>query len=332
MKKLHFLIIGSNSFAGSDFTHYLLSKNFKVYGVSRNKEGDKEHSRYKENKYLKNFKFYKININLKKDINKLIKIIKKNKIDYIVNFAAQGMVAESWINPEDWYFTNVVSNSILIKELLNLKIKKYLNFSTPEVYGHTPSLKKESNIFMPTTPYAISRAAQDFNLMAYCKNYNFPVVFTRAANIYGPCQQSYRIIPKIIISILTNKKIPIHGKGNTLRSFIYMPDVSKALYKILLDKKNIGKTFHISSKKFISILDLVKLINKIMNIKDKNIYFVKERDGKDLKYTLNSNKIRNCYKWSEKTNLEEGIINTINWVKKNIDYFKKTSLNYKHKK
>ena len=326
------LIIGSNSFAGSDFADYLLSKNFSVYGVSRNKEINKEHLRYKNNINLKNFKFFKIDLNLKKDLNKLIKLIKKQKINYIVNFAAQGMVAESWINPQDWYLTNVVSNSILIKELSKLKIKKYLNFSTPEVYGHTSSLMKESNIFAPTTPYAISRSAQDLNLLAHYKTYNFPVVFTRAANIYGPYQQSFRIIPKIIISILTNKKIPIHGKGDTLRSFVYMPDVSRALCKILLDKKNIGETFHISTKRFISILQLVKLINKLMNIKHKNIYHVKERDGKDLKYTLNSNKIRKLYSWSEQTDLLNGIFDTIDWVKKNINYFKKASLQYKHKK
>jgi len=326
------LIIGSNSFAGSDFADYLLSKSFSVYGVSRNKEINKEHLRYKKNTNLKNFKFLKINLNLKKDLNKLIMLIKKQKINYIVNFAAQGMVAESWINPEDWYLTNVVSNSILIKELKKLKIKKYLNFSTPEVYGHTSSLMKESNIFAPTTPYAISRSAQDLNLLAHYKTYNFPVVFTRAANIYGPYQQSFRIIPKIIISILTNKKIPIHGKGDTLRSFVYMPDVSRALCKILLDKKNIGETFHISTKRFISILQLVKLINKLMNIKNKNIYHVKERDGKDLKYTLNSNKIRKLYSWSEQTDLLNGIFDTIDWVKKNINYFKKDSLQYKHKK
>ena len=242
------------------------------------------------------------------------------------------MVAESWINPEDWYFTNVVSNSILIKELSKLRIKKYLNFSTPEVYGNTSSLMKERNIFAPTTPYAISRSAQDFNLLAHFKTFNFPVVFTRAANIYGPYQQSYRIVPKIIISILRKKKIPIHGKGNTLRSFIYMPDVSRALHKILLDKKNLGQTFHISTKKFINILELTKLINKLMGVKYKNTYHVNERDGKDLKYTLNSNKIRNSYSWSEKTNLEDGIINTINWVKENFNYMKKSSLNYKHKK
>ena len=330
MKK--FLIIGSNSFAGSDFIDFLLKKNFKVYGVSRNKEVDNEYLRYKKNKKIKNYKFYQINLNLKKDINKLIQIIKKNKINYIINFAAQGMVAESWINPQDWYLTNVVSNSILIKEISKLKIKKYLNFSTPEVYGHTPSLMKESNIFAPTTPYAISRSAQDFNLLAHFKTFNFPVVFTRAANIYGPYQQSYRVIPKIIISILTKKRIPIHGKGNTLRSFIYMPDVSQALYKILLDKKNLGQTFHISTNKFISILDLTKLINKLMDVKYKNTYHVIEREGKDLKYTLNSSKIRKKYSWSEKTNLEDGIINTINWVKENFNYLKKSSLNYTHKK
>lgn len=330
MKKI--LIIGSNSFAGSDFIDFLLNKNFRVYGVSRRKEIAKQHLKYKNNKNLKNFQFYKINLNINKDIYRLIKIIKKNKINHIVNFAAQGMVAESWIKPEDWYYTNIFSNSILIKELSKLKIKKYLNFSTPEVYGNTSSLLKENNNFSPTTPYAISRSAQDWNLLAYSKIYNFPAVITRAANIYGPYQQSYRIIPKIIISILKNKLIPIHGKGDTVRSFVYMSDVSKALFKILIDKKNIGETFHISSKKFISILNLSKLINKLMNVKNKNIYHVAERDGKDLKYTLNSDKIRNYYSWSEEINLEKGIINTIDWVKRNINYFKKSSLKYIHKK
>ena len=154
----------------------------------------------------------------------------------------------------------------------------------------------------------------------------------RFSNFYGETQPMYRIIPKTIISIIKGKKLPLHGGGNSLRSFIYMPDVCQALYKILLDKKNIGETYHISSTKFISILDLVKLINKLMKIKKKNFYHTKERDGKDLKYTLNSSKLRNSYSWSEKLNLEEGIMHTINWVKKNINYLRKEPLNYKHKK
>ena len=330
MKKI--LVIGSNSFAGSNFIDFLLNKKIKVVGVSRNYQINKEYLKYKNNKYIQNFRFYKVNLNIKKDLEKLINIIKKQEIEYFVNFAAQGMVAESWINPEDWYTTNVVTSSILIKKLSKIKIKKYLNFSTPEVYGHTSSVIKETNLFNPTTPYAISRTAQDLNLIAHMKAFKFPVVFTRAANIYGPYQQNYRIIPKIIISILTNKKIPIHGKGDTLRSFIYMEDVSNALYKVLIDKKNIGETFHISTKKFISILELVKIIKKVLKYKKKIHYHVKERDGKDLKYTLNSNKLRKRYYWSEKTNLEDGIIKTIGWVKENINYFKKAPLKYIHTK
>ena len=111
-----------------------------------------------------------------------------------------------------------------------------------------------------------------------------------------------------------------------------MQDVSKALYKIIKDKKNIGETFHISSKKFITILDLIKLIKKIMKVKSKISYHVKERDGKDLKYTLDSNKIRKSYSWSEETNLNNGIVKTIDWIKKNINYFEKDSLEYIHKK
>ena len=111
-----------------------------------------------------------------------------------------------------------------------------------------------------------------------------------------------------------------------------MPDVSRALYKILLDKNNIGETFHISSKRFITILELAKLINKLMNVKNTNLIYVKERNGKDLRYTLNSNKINDYYSWIETTSLEEGIIKTIKWVKNNLNYFKKVSLKYHHKK
>ena len=116
------LIIGSNSFAGSDFIDFILNKKIKIFAVSRSNQINKENLRYKNNKNIKNLKFYKIDLNKKKDLDKLIQVIKKQKIQYIVNFAAQGMVAESWINPEDWYLTNIVSNAILIKKLSKIKI------------------------------------------------------------------------------------------------------------------------------------------------------------------------------------------------------------------
>ena len=327
------LIIGSNSFAGSSFTDYLLDKKLKVLGVSRSNEINQIFLKYKNNKnYKKNFSFHKIDLNKDKDILKLTKIIKIKKIKYMVNFASQGMVAESWIKPWDWYSTNVVSFSKLINKIKDIKLKKFLNFSTPEVYGSTNKKIREHSVFNPSTPYAISRSAQDFNLYAHYKNFNFPVVFTRAANIFGPHQQLYRIVPISIIKAIDNKKISLHGSGKSVRSFIFMDDVSEILFKILIDKKNIGQTFHISTKKFISIKKLVLTILKILGKKESLIQNVKERDGKDFGYFLNASKIIKKYKWKNKKSLENGIKETIDWINDNLTIMKKLNLNYKHKK
>lgn len=327
------LIIGSNSFAGSNFCDYLLDKKMHVIGVSRSKEINQIFLKYKNSKnYKKNFTFFKIDINKDKDITKLIKIIKLKKIKYIINFASQGMVAESWLKPWDWYNTNIVSFSKLINKLNDVKIKKFLNFSTPEVYGNTVKKVKENNFFNPTTPYAISRSAQDLNLRAYFKNFKFPVVFTRTANIFGPHQQLYRIVPITIIKAIQNKKINLHGSGKSVRSFIFMDDVSEILFKILIDKNNIGQTYHISTKKFISIKELVLKILKILGKEKSLIKNIKERDGKDFGYFLNSSKISKKYKLKDKTNLDNGLKKTIYWVKNNFHIIKKLNLNYQHKK
>ena len=327
------LVIGSNSFAGSNFSNYLLNKNLKVIGVSRSKEINKVFLKYKTNKnYKKNFLFKKIDLNKDKDILKLIKIIKDKKIKFVVNFASQGMVAQSWLTPWDWYNTNVVSFSKLINKLKNVKLEKFLNFSTPEVYGSTSKKIKEHNVFNPSTPYAISRTAQDFNLYAYYKNFNFPVVFTRTANIFGPHQQLYRIVPLAIIKAIKNDKIDLHGSGKSIRSFVFMDDVSEILFKILFDKKNIGKTFHISTKKFVSIKKLVLIILNLLKKNQKLIRNVKERDGKDFGYYLDDSRIIKEYGWQEKTSLEKGLKKTVEWINNNYQVISKLNLRYKHKK
>ena len=327
------LIIGSNSFAGSNFCDYLLDKKLNVIGVSRSSEINKIFLKYRKNKnYKKNFSYYKIDLNKENNLIKLAQLIKLKKIKYIINFASQGMVAESWLKPWDWYNTNVVSFSKLINKIKDLKIKKFLNFSTPEVYGSTSKKIKEHNVFNPSTPYAISRSAQDLNLYAHYKNFKFPVVFTRTANIFGPHQQLYRIIPISIINALKNKKINLHGSGKSVRSFIFMNDVSEILYKILKDKKNIGQTYHISTKKFISIKRLVSTILKILGKKNILIQNTKERDGKDFGYFLDSSKVIKKYNWKNKTNLEDGIKETIAWIKNNLHVINKLNLSYKHKK
>ena len=326
-----FLIIGSNSFSGSNFINKILSnKNNKIVGISRSIE-NRIFLPYLENKNLNNFKFYKLNLN--KNFTQIIRIIKKFKPNYVANFAAQGMVNESWITPEDWYQTNIVSNTNLINNLKKYKfLKKYLHVSTPEVYGDTRYKIKENLNFAPSTPYANSRAAFDNHLMLFNKVFNFPVVISRAANIYGPGQKLYRIIPKSIINFKKNKKIVVDGMGKSLRAFVYIDDLTEAYYRILLHGKP-GNTYHVSSNEFYSIKNIVtKISTQIKNSKKLIVLVKNDRLGKDHRYFLNSDKARNELNWIPKVNITDGIIKTKEWIELNFKKLNKISTKYIHNK
>jgi dTDP-glucose 4,6-dehydratase len=325
-----YLVIGSNSFSGSNFIFKILeaSKNNKVIGISRSKESPNYFLKYKTSKNLKNFVFFKCNL---KNEKKFCSIIEKYRPKYVINYAALGMVHESWQNPDHWYLTNLVNQTIIYKKLMGKKyLKKIIHVTTPEVYGNTNKKLKENFNFNPTTPYAISRAAMDFQLKRMNEQFKFPVIFTRTANVYGPGQQLYRIIPKTIMKFKNYQKMEIHGNGKSIRSFIYIDDVSEATYKILKRGK-IGETYHISTSQTCTILSLVEQISKKMKLNyKKNIKFIKDRIGKDLLYDLSSNKLRKKIGWKPKINLKDGIINTINWVENNFHNLKEIKTDYKH--
>ncbi len=328
---MYHIVIGSNSFSGFDFTMYLLNKNQKVIGISRSRPKYKTFNPQIVFKN-KNFKFYKYNLNT--DKKKIIQLLKNLKTKFnIYNFASQSMVAQSWYHPIDWYNTNLISTVEIIEKLRNMQnLNRYIHFTTPEVYGSTNKWIKENNIFLPNTPYAISRASMDFHLLALYKSFNFPVIFTRAANVYGARQKLYRIIPKTIISILNGQKIPLYGGGKSKRSFIDIRDVSEALWKIS-KKGTIGSTYHISTDKLISIKELVRLICKKMNKNfDELVEIKKENTGKDLAYKLSSSKLKRELKWKSKIDLDKGINETIDWILENLKKLKLESTNYLHKK
>jgi len=330
MNNYKFIIIGSNSFSGATFINYLLHKGHKVVGLSRSQEYNNVFLPYTWHKNnLSSFKFIKVDLN--KNLDKLIDIINNEKPDCIVNFAALGMVAQSWKKPEDWYRTNLLSQVKFHDRIRHLDfIKKYIHITTPEVYGSTDGWIKENFNFNPSTPYAVSRAACDLHLASFFEAYNFPVIFTRSANVYGPGQQLYRIIPRTILYARLGKKLNLDGGGTSDRSFIHMDDVSEATYLIAMNGE-LGETYHISTQETITIVDLVKKICDYINIDFSDLVNISdERLGKDQSYRLESQKMRKQFEWKEKIDINEGIKLTVDWVDKNIDMLKDLPHNYIH--
>jgi len=325
------LVIGSNSFSASSFIDYCLAQGYKVIGVGRSKEIERVFRAYSKNQNLQNFTFKQIDLN--GGHKQIVELVNQDKIEIVFNFAAQSMVAQSWDHPEHWYQTNIVGLSELCNSLLQEKsIKKFVHFTTPEVYGSTSGWIKESFSFAPSTPYAVSRAAGDWHLKCLFENYGFPVIFTRAANVYGPGQQLYRIIPKTILSALIGQKISLHGGGKSIRSFIHMNDVSAALSSIMADGK-IGEIYHISTNEMISIINLVKALALLLGVEVEDIMEQgPERPGKDFAYKLSSEKLRTELGWSDKTTLQIGLADTLTWVKSNLDTLRVLPTSYEHKR
>ncbi|MDA7818266.1 GDP-mannose 4,6-dehydratase [Sulfurimonas sp.] len=324
------LVLASNSFSGSNFIDNQLNEGYQVFGISRSKEINSVFLPYKNNKNYKNFKFFKYDLN--NNLDEIIDLIKKERISYIVNFAAQSMVGQSWDKPEDWFMTNTVSTIKFHNELKNLDfLDKYVHVSTPEVYGTCSGLIQEHTNYNPSTPYATSRAAADMSLKNFYDTYDFPVVFTRAANVFGEHQQLYRIVPKAILSFLSNEKLPLHGGGHSVRSFIHMDDVSDATNKILQNGK-IGDIYHISTRQNISIRELVEMTAKQLDVNfEDNVEITEDRKGKDGAYLLDSTKLRETLNWNETISLENGIDRTIQWVKDNYETLLTQPMNYIHK-
>ena len=227
------LILGSNSFSGSHLSHFLLKKNFKIIGCSLSKKLPLKYNLIDklEKKILKNFKFYKLNIN--KDLTKLKKIINNQKPEFIIDFMGQGMVAESWEHPYSTFKTNVLSKIKLYNFLLKKKfLKKYIKISTPEIFGSNKKILNQNN-HNPSTPYALSHSTIEKYLMLLYKQYKFPVVISRFANFYGPYQKLYRLIPLAIHSAHLKQKFFLHGGGASRRSFIYCDDFCEGIFKMI---------------------------------------------------------------------------------------------------
>lgn len=323
------LVVGSNSFSGATFVDFALQQGARVIGTSRSAEPSSAFLPYKWHDHA-NFSFHQLDLN--KNLAEITTLIQDTKPAYVVNFAAQSMVGESWQNPGDWFMTNAVSTIRFHDELRKCDfLKRYVHVSTPEVYGSCTGFVKEDFPFNPSTPYAVSRAAADLSLRTFHATYNFPVVTTRAANVYGPGQQLYRIIPRTILFILLGRKLQLHGGGVSTRSFIHMRDVCDATWKIILSGRD-GDTYHISTNEVVSIRKLVERICTKLEVPfEDHVEIVGERMGKDSAYLLDSTKLRSELGWQDGIDLDRGLDECIAWVRKSFDELKAQPYDYQHK-
>jgi dTDP-glucose 4,6-dehydratase len=309
------IVTGGLGFIGSNLIKLLEKKNYYIINIDK--------INYSSNvknipDNIQNYKFYKVDINNRTAIKN---IINKYNPKIIYNLAAETHVDRSIDDPKNFINSNILGIYNLLEVIRSLKKKiKFIQISTDEVYGDIENKKnsKELDAYNPSSPYAASKASGDLLIKSYIRTYKIFAIITNCCNNYGPNQYPEKLIPTIIYNLIRKEKIPIYGSGKNIREWIYVEDHCKALIKIG-QKGLIGENYNIGSGKTFNNIEIAKIIIKIFSkIKNKYQYkgkikFVKDRPGHDLKYSLNSDKIKEELNWKCETNFNVGIKKTIEW-------------------
>ena len=331
MKKI--IVTGGLGFIGSNLIELLLKKGFYVINLDKVSYASNFYN-VKDFRLNKKYKFFKININNKQKIEK---IFSKYKPSGIFNLAAETHVDRSIESPKEFIESNVVGVFNLLEAFRNYSKKnknaKFIHISTDEVYGDVlKGRSKENDPYIPSSPYAASKASSDHLVYSYVKTFKLKAIVTNCSNNYGPKQHPEKLIPKMIYNILNNKPLTLYGKGKNSREWIFVMDHCEALLKVFNNGK-FGNFYNIGSNKNLNNIEICKhLINiakKFINLgPNVKIKYIKDRPGHDLRYALNSNKIISKLKWNSKTDIIKGLKYTFQWYLNNKNYYK--SINKKN--
>ena len=306
------LVTGGLGFIGSNFILKILNayKDFSIINVDAELFGSNKKN-LEDVESLPNYQYVKGNITNRNLMENLI-----SKCDAVINFAAESFVDRSISDPNPFLISNIRGTFTLL-EIIKASKKRFIQISTDEVYGSLKDLSADEFFrFNPSSPYAATKAAAEHLVNSYVLTYDCDCIITRCTNNYGPRQFPEKLIPKTILLAKQDKKIPIYGDGKNIRDWLFVDDHCDAIIQALLNGKT-GESYNISEG---NELDNLTIINKILSIMDKPsdlIEFVEDRPGHDLRYSLDSSKIKKELRWSPKTNFENGIAKTISWYLSN---------------
>ncbi len=261
-----------------------------------------------------NFKFVKLDI---RDREGVYALFEKEQPDIIINFAAESHVDRSLVNPELFLQTNIIGTSVLMDACRKYGIKRYHQVSTDEVYGDLP-LDRTDLFFTEETPlhtsspYSSSKASADLLVLAYHRTFGLPVTISRCSNNYGPYHFPEKLIPLMIINALHDKPLPVYGKGENVRDWLYVEDHCTAIDMIVRNGK-VGEVYNIGGHNERRNIDVVKTIIKELGKSEDLIHYVTDRPGHDRRYAIDPTKIKKDLGWEPTTRFEDGIKKTIAW-------------------
>ena len=337
------LVTGGAGFIGANFIFYMLNKYpaYKILCIDKlTYAGNKESLAPVTGE--KNFSFFREDIC---DRQKMDEIFARERPDVVINFAAESHVDNSIKNPGIFLQTNILGTASLLDASLKYKVGRFHQISTDEVYGDLPLnigklMFTEKTPLKASSPYSASKASADLLVMAYHRTYGLPVSISRCSNNYGPYQFPEKLIPLMTINAMNDKPLPVYGEGKNVRDWIYVTDHIRAIDLIIHngdadiydDAGNflytgkhydtVGEIYNVGAHGEADNLSIVRQICALMGKSGELITFVEDRKGHDLRYAIDPAKIRKELMFAPTVSFEEGIRRTVEWYKKNTQWWK----------
>lgn len=316
---MNIIVTGGAGFIGGNFCHYMTKKYPEDTILCIDKltyAGNLETLAPIMDK--PNFKFFQTDI---ADREAIYKIFQEEKPDIVVNFAAESHVDRSITDPEVFLRTNIIGTSVMLDACREYGITRYHQVSTDEVYGDLP-LDRPDLFFTEDTPihtsspYSASKASADLLVQAYARTYKLPCTISRCSNNYGPYHFPEKLIPLIISNVLNDKKVPVYGKGENVRDWLYVEDHCIAI-DLIIRKGTVGEVYNIGGHNEKTNLEVVKTVLDKLGKSEELISYVSDRPGHDRRYAIDPTKIHKELGWLPETTFETGIQKTVDWYLEN---------------